>query len=83
MTYDLRVARAEMKVMRATMEAQTARIQELETRVLEERQRADASHAQIQATDGRLIRIVEEMRPRGWYSGEVWDHSRSHRGGHG
>ena len=64
MTYDLRVVRAEIEMMRATMEAQTVRIQELETRVLEERQRADASHAQLQVIDGRLVQIVEEVRDR-------------------
>ena len=41
---DLRIALAEREEMEATMEAQLARIQELEARVLEECQRADASH---------------------------------------
>ena len=48
LTHDLRVARAERNEIKATMEVQTAKIQELEVRVLEERQRADASHAQLQ-----------------------------------
>ena len=64
MTRDLRIARAEREEMEATMEAQAARIQELEARVLEERQRADASHAQFQETEGRLIWIVEETGNR-------------------
>ena len=46
------------------MEAQTARIQELEVRVLEERQRADASYAQFQETEGCLIQVVQEARNR-------------------
>ena len=62
MSHDLKVARAEREVMRATMEAQATRIQEVETRVLEECQRADASQAHVQAIDGRLIRIVKEVR---------------------
>ena len=34
----------------------------METGAIKEHQRADASHAQFQVTDGRLIRIVEEVR---------------------
>ena len=60
LTRDLRIARAKREEMEATMEAQAARIQELEARVLEERQRADASHARFQEIEGRLIRIVQE-----------------------
>ena len=60
LTHDLRIAQVEREKMVVTMEPQTARIQELEVRVFEERQRADVSHAQFQATEGRLIRIVEE-----------------------
>ena len=33
----------------------------MEVRVLEEHQRTDASHSQFQATEERLIRIVEEV----------------------
>ena len=62
LTHDLRITRVEREEMRATMEAQTVRIQELEARILEERQRANTSHTQFQTTDGRLIRIVEEVR---------------------
>ena len=36
LTHDLRIARVEREEMRATMEAQTVRIQELKLRVLEE-----------------------------------------------
>ena len=64
MTRDLRVGRAEREEMRATIKVQAARIQELEARVLEERQKTDASHAQFQATSGRLIRIVKERGNR-------------------
>ncbi|XP_071933817.1 uncharacterized protein [Coffea arabica] len=64
LTHDLRVARAEREEMRATIEAQAARIQELEAWVLEERQRVGASYAQFQATDRHLIQIVEEVENR-------------------
>ena len=64
LTCYLRVALVEREEIEAIMEAQAARIQELEVRVLEERQRADASHAQYQETEGRLIQIVQEVGNR-------------------
>ena len=62
LTRDLRVARSEREEMRATMEAQAARIQEQEAIVLQECQRANASHAQFQTTDGSSFRLSRRWR---------------------
>ena len=60
LTREFRIVRAEIEKMEGTMEAQAARIQKLEVRVLEKCQRADAPRAQFQETEGHLIRIVQE-----------------------
>ena len=58
------IAQEDNRGLRATVDAQTARIHELETDVLEERNRAEALRKQLQEANRWLVRVVQEVRDR-------------------
>ncbi|XP_027174459.1 protein FAR1-RELATED SEQUENCE 6-like [Coffea eugenioides] len=59
-----RIAQEDNRELRATVDAQTIRIHELETNVLEEQNRAEALREQLQEVKRRLVRVVHEIRGR-------------------
>ena len=59
-----RIAQEDNRELKATVDAQTVRIHELETNVLEEQNRAEALHEQLQEAKHRLVRVVHEIRDR-------------------
>ena len=59
-----RIVQEDNRELRATVDVQTVRIHELETNVLEERNRVKALHEQFQEANHRLSRVVQEVKDR-------------------